>query len=209
MGTIKGLPTPADQVVLASPDLVNPNLTDLTDTLPAAQQYSYTFDGNAQELDHVLVNQPAFARVSRFAIARTNADFPETFRNDSSRPERISDHDPAVAYFALPTAQVEVTSQVTIAKSGLLYNRAARTFNGTITITNNGAQPIASPIQIVLTNLTPGVTLANATGSSGGSPYITSNTTLGPGQTLVVPVQFSTTNNNPINTIVKIYSGAF
>ena len=33
IGTIKGDPTPAANVVLASSDLVNPNLTDLVDTI--------------------------------------------------------------------------------------------------------------------------------------------------------------------------------
>jgi predicted extracellular nuclease len=208
MGTLKGLPTPADQVVLASPDLVNPNLTDLTDTLPADQRYSYTFDGNAQELDHVLANQAIFSRFTRFAIARNNADFPESFRNTSTRPERISDHDPAVAYFSLPTA-VDASSQVTATKSGLIYNRGTRLFYGTFTITNNSAQTIAAPIQVVLTNLTPGVTLANATGSFAGSPYITAAGSLAPGASLSVPVQFSNPSNSPINTTVKIYTGAF
>ncbi len=33
---------------------------------------------------------------------RIGADFPETARNDASTPVRLSDHDPAVAYFAFP-----------------------------------------------------------------------------------------------------------
>src|SRR5262249_24254374 len=40
IGTIKGTPTPADQVVLASSDLVNPDLTDLVDSAPQDQRYS-------------------------------------------------------------------------------------------------------------------------------------------------------------------------
>ena len=208
MGTIEGLPTPPDQVLLASPDLVNPNLTDLTDTLPADQRYSYNFDGNAQELDHVLANSAIFSRFTRFAIARMDSDFPESFRNDANRPERISDHDPAVAYFSLPTLS-DVTGQVKIVQSGLLYSRATRLFTGTITVTNNGAQAIASPVQVVLTGLTAGVTLANATGSSGGSPYITSNASLAPGQSVTVPAQYSNPGNVAINMTVKIYSGAF
>jgi predicted extracellular nuclease len=102
MGTIEGKPTPADEVVLASPDLVNPNLTDLADNLPLDQQYSFSFDGNAQELDHVLLNAPMMTHFSRFAIARNDSDFPESYRSDPNRPERISDHDMAVAYFHLP-----------------------------------------------------------------------------------------------------------
>lgn len=102
MGTIRGDPTPADEVTLASDDLVDPNLVDLATTLPPDQQYSYVFDGNAQELDHALVNSNLYGRLSRFAIARVNSDFPESMRGTATRPERLSDHDPLVSYFNLP-----------------------------------------------------------------------------------------------------------
>ncbi len=101
IGTIKGDPTPADQVVLASGDLVNPNLTDLLDFLPPTERYSFIFDGNAQVLDHELVNSKMLEIFNRIAYARNNAGFPQTYYQDSSRPERISDHDIAVAYFSL------------------------------------------------------------------------------------------------------------
>ncbi len=106
IGTIKGDPTPPDQVVLASGDLVNPNLTDLLDFLPTTERYSFTFDGNAQVLDHELVNSKMLAIFNRVAYARNNADFPEIYYQDTTRPERISDHDMAVSYFSLnaPTA---------------------------------------------------------------------------------------------------------
>ena len=104
MGTILGRPVPADQVVLASPDLVDPDFTDLVTTLPHDQQYSYDFNGSHQVLDHVVVNPSLLSKLSRFAIARNDADFPEVFRNDPNRPERISDHDMPVAYFTLPEA---------------------------------------------------------------------------------------------------------
>lgn len=101
MGTITGVPTPADQVVLASSDLVNPDLTNLINTAPADQRYSFTFDGNAQSLDHVLVNEDALALLTRYAYGRNNADFPQIYYGDANRPERISDHDMPVAYFSL------------------------------------------------------------------------------------------------------------
>ena len=104
MGAILGHPVPADQVVLASPDLLDPDFTDLISTLPHDQQYSYDFNGSHQTLDHVIVNQSLLAKLSRYAIARNDADFPEVFRNDPNRPERISDHDMPVAYFILPEA---------------------------------------------------------------------------------------------------------
>ncbi|HEY2359741.1 MAG TPA: PxKF domain-containing protein [Candidatus Angelobacter sp.] len=104
IGTILGRPVPADQVVLASPDLVDPDFTDLVTTLPHDQQYSYDFNGSHQVLDHVVVSPTLLSKLSRFAIARNDADFPEVFRNDPNRPERISDHDMPVAYFTLPEA---------------------------------------------------------------------------------------------------------
>ncbi len=99
VGTIKGTPAPAEQVLTASDDLVNPDLTDLIDLAPAEQRYSYSFSGNAQAIDHELVNTPLLNYFSRIVFARCNADFPESYRNDATRPERISDHDAAVAYF--------------------------------------------------------------------------------------------------------------
>ncbi len=101
IGTIKGTPTPPDQVTLASSDLVNPDLTDLLDYLPANQRYSFTFDGNGQVLDHELVNNQMLAILNRVAYARNNADFPEIYYADFTRPERVSDHDMAVSYFSL------------------------------------------------------------------------------------------------------------
>jgi predicted extracellular nuclease len=102
IGTIKGQPAPEDQVVLASPDLVDPNLTVLVETLPPDQRYSFIFEGNAQTLDHVLVNGAMLQRLTRFTYARNNADFPESFGGDPARPERVSDHDMPVAYFNFP-----------------------------------------------------------------------------------------------------------
>ncbi len=105
IGTIKGTPTPAEQVVLASVDLVHPDLTDLIELVPIAQRYSYCFNGNAQAIDHELVNAPLLKHFSKLVYARTNADYPATYRNDSTRPERISDHDPAVAYFTFASSE--------------------------------------------------------------------------------------------------------
>jgi predicted extracellular nuclease len=108
MGTIAGTPTPANQVVLASGDLVNPDLVNVLP--PPAERYSFSFDGNAQSLDHVLVNSAMLLATTsqRTEHARLGADFPETARNDSSVATRISDHDPIVAFFTVATFPVEL-----------------------------------------------------------------------------------------------------
>ncbi|MDQ5872225.1 MAG: lamin tail domain-containing protein [Acidobacteriota bacterium] len=99
IGTIIGRPTAPDEVVFASEDLVNPNLRDLVELVPADQQYSYTFDGNAQVLDHILITPNLLERFRSMNYGRNGADFPESYRNDATRPERVSDHDMPVAYF--------------------------------------------------------------------------------------------------------------
>jgi uncharacterized protein len=101
MGTIAGAPAPSNEVVLASVDLVDPNLFNLIETVPAWDRYSYVFDGTAQALDHVLISQELRPRVQRFLYARANADFPESSRNDPGIPERTSDHDGAMMYLTL------------------------------------------------------------------------------------------------------------
>lgn len=95
LGTVLGTPAPADQVALASPDLVQPDLTRLTDT----DDYSYLFDGNIQNLDYVLVNAALVASTTQRRVdhPRVNADFSEWDR--SGPTARLSDHDPLVAYF--------------------------------------------------------------------------------------------------------------
>ncbi len=99
IGTIKGTPAPKDAVMNYSEDLVNPDLTDLVDLIETKQRYSYSFDGNAQVLDHILINQAMKKHLGGFGYGRLNADFPETYRNDETRPERFSDHDAAIGYF--------------------------------------------------------------------------------------------------------------
>jgi len=112
VGTIKGQPTPADQVVLASADLVNPDLTNLEDAAPADQRYSFLFDGNAQTLDHALVSQNVLPLAAGLHRGRGNADSPDTLRSDATRPERLADHDPLVAYFTFP-----IQTQTTVISS--------------------------------------------------------------------------------------------
>lgn len=101
VGIIKGTPAPADQVTLFGADVVNPDQVALADTLPLSERYSYTFDGSAQVLDHIIVNQAALRRLNRFHYARFNGDFPVKLYQDFNRPERLSDHDSPVAYFTL------------------------------------------------------------------------------------------------------------
>jgi len=99
LGTIKGTPTAANQVVASSADLVNPDLINLNDIYSAPQRYSYSFSGSAQALDHMIITQNISGEVANYGIARLASDFPETLYGENSRPERLTDHDAPVVYF--------------------------------------------------------------------------------------------------------------
>ena len=117
---IRGAPVPDNETAVPGDgvDLVNPDLTDLATTLSATQRYSYTFDGNAQTLDHMLANAPLVSGTVRMEHPRMNADFAEVDSANAATALRISDHDPAVAFieaFALsaPTVTSPTSSSIT------------------------------------------------------------------------------------------------
>lgn len=100
-------------------------------------------------------------------------------------------------------------SQITTTASGLAYSRVSQTFNGTVTLTNISSGPIGGPLQVLMTGVTPRVTLANGTGDLSGTPYLTIPTlALAPGQSITVSVQFKNPSNATINLSPAIYSGS-
>ena len=103
IGVTKGNPVPASQVVTPpTAGLADPPLVDLVDLLPQDQRQSYVKSGSAQVLDHVLVTQELVPSNTRLVYAHVDSDFPLVNLNDATSPTRISDHDPAVAYFTVP-----------------------------------------------------------------------------------------------------------
>lgn len=138
LATLKGTPTSDDNIVVdASPDLINPNFFNLTDNLPADQQYSFNFAGTLQALDHILVNRTAYDRRTRNFIIHNNTDFPEVpaglYKSNTERTEGYSDHDIALAYFSLtaPTA-------ASVYVGGRVVNQTGRGVNNVvITLTDS------------------------------------------------------------------------
>jgi hypothetical protein len=83
-------------------------------------------------------------------------------------------------------------------KSGFVFDPVSKTFNETLTITNEGDRAIIGPISVVLTSVSYGVSVQNATGSFSeppyeGSPYITVPNTdnLAPGKSASFQARFS------------------
>ena len=116
----------------------------------------------------------------------------------------------AEATAAVTTATTIPSAQISTIASGLAYSRVSLTFNGTVTVKNISAATIAGPFEIVFSALPSGVTLANATGTIGGLPYLTlPGASLAPGQSATVNVQFRNPSNVQINFTPVIYSGSF
>src|SRR5207245_8851465 len=65
-------------------------VTDLYDTLPLREGYSYVFEGNSQARDHILVSG-SLADRSTLDVVHGNAEF----------ADQASDHDPSVVRIEL------------------------------------------------------------------------------------------------------------
>jgi hypothetical protein len=112
------------------------------------------------------------------------------------------------------SGQSDVSGQVKVTTTGLVFSRASGMFTGTLTITNIGSTPIAAPLQSVFTNLIAGATLVTRTGivPSGpyaGAPYMTvpGGAALAPGASVSISVKFTYAGSAPISYVSKTLSG--
>lgn len=108
----------------------------------------------------------------------------------------------------------DVSTQFSTTINNIVYSRATKTYNGSLTITNNGPA-ITGAVDVALNGLisgivatksvaqnnglTPGITLLNATGQNNGAPMIQATTTgLAAGASLTIPLQFSNSGSSQI-----------
>lgn len=92
MGILTGNLDPAGALV-PGVDVVDPNLVNQLLSEPAAERYSFLFDGSAQALDHALTTQALTPFVRGLDHVRGNADVPASFGADPTTPLRTADHD--------------------------------------------------------------------------------------------------------------------
>ena len=174
--------------------LANPPLVDLVTLLPAAERQSYVETGSAQVLDHVVVTSDLVPTETRLVYAHIDSDFPLVYQNDATRPERVSDHDPAVAYFTIPpivegTVQLVTTATLTKLSGG---------YQATVTVKNNGTGT-AQNVQLT------GATL----GSANGTPSSQSLGDLAPGGGTAVMTVTYTTAAASGTAAVERYTGSY
>jgi hypothetical protein len=107
-------------------------MTDLMDTLPLVERYSYDFEGNSQTLDQIVVSNALVGRPFTYDVVHVNSEF----------ADQASDHDPQVARFdvEVPTATPTATASPT--------ETAAVTATATTTATATASPTLtASPTQ--------------------------------------------------------------
>ncbi|AWV06350.1 hypothetical protein C9I47_0628 [Lysobacter maris] len=105
MGIVRGDAAPADQVLTWVDSPLTTPLVDGSQLIPdPAERYSYVFAGNAQTLDHVLVNETLVMDSAMLEIdhPRINADFGVDNFDDATIAIRSSDHDPVRLRIAVP-----------------------------------------------------------------------------------------------------------
>ena len=103
-----------------------------------------------------------------------------------------------------------VTSLVKVTSTSFQYRASTKTYNSTVTVQNQTQQPIAGPVQLVLTSLPSGITLSNASGTTGGNEYITIATqALGAGNSAVVTIRIKAGSAAQIQYTPAVYSGTF
>ena len=104
---------------------------------------------------------------------------------------------------AMPAQVLNATSQFSVATSGFVYNRATKLYTGKLTVTNEGTD-FDGTLDVVLQNLTSGVTLTNATGQNNGWPTVSASG-LAAGASRVIPLSFSNPTSVKLQFTPVIY----
>jgi hypothetical protein len=150
-------------------------------------------DGSAQVLDHVIVTQDLVPTNTRLVYAHIDSDWPLVNLNDATSPTRISDHDPAVAYFTIPAVQGSVKLLISATLTG-----TGGGYQATVKVTNSGT---GTAQNVVLTSMT--------LGNAAGSPLPVNLGEVQPGASAVVTVDFPASAGTPGTTAVERFTGTY
>ena len=107
-------------------------------------------------------------------------------------------------------AGTDVSNRVSITRSGLVKNRITGLYTQTVTVNNISGAALTGELDLVLTNLTSGTTLTNATGTTDGgvNPWIRLSTSgLAGGKSVSISLSFALPSNiTAVNYTAKAYT---
>ncbi|MTJ51996.1 hypothetical protein FJR38_04590, partial [Anabaena sp. UHCC 0253] len=110
--------------------LAGGNLTNLSNTLPENERYTYIFDGNSQSLDHILVSNN-LSNSAQVDIVHINSEFVDN-------AQRASDHDPILAALKITPSAAQSLTAGTSGNDDILAVRG-QSFDGKQDILFTGA----------------------------------------------------------------------
>nr|WP_298129408.1 lamin tail domain-containing protein [uncultured Pseudoxanthomonas sp.] len=178
LGIIKGEAAAEDQVLTYMPSPLTVPLVDGSQLIAdPAHRYSYVFEGNAQTLDHVLVNESLVMDAGlRVDHARINADFGTDNFGDASLAIRSSDHDPVRLSIRVPTfARADLSATVSADRSSASVGETVR-YTATVRNAGPGAASPAAFAFVFSAELSPSLATLPA-GWSCDAAEVTAGTT--------------------------------
>ncbi len=178
MGILKGEAAPEDQVLTYMPSPLTTPLVDGSQLIAdPAHRYSYVFEGNAQTLDHVLVNESLVMDAAlRVDHARINADFGVDNFGDATLALRSSDHDPVRLSIRVPSfARADLSAAVSADRSSATVGETVR-YTATVRNAGPGAASPAAFAFVFSAELSPSLVTLPA-GWSCGAAEVTAGTT--------------------------------
>nr|WP_298155614.1 lamin tail domain-containing protein [uncultured Pseudoxanthomonas sp.] len=178
MGIIRGDAAAEDQVLTYMPSPVTTPLVDGSQLIAdPAQRYSYSFEGNAQTLDHVLVNESLVMDAAlRVDHARINADFGVDNFGDATLAVRSSDHDPVRLSIRVPSfARADLSATVSADRATANVGETVR-YTATVRNAGPGAASPAAFAFVFSAELSPSLVTLPA-GWSCAAPEVSAGTT--------------------------------
>jgi uncharacterized membrane protein len=106
-------------------------------------------------------------------------------------------------------AQSDVTSSLTVKRSGFLFNRVTNTFDAKVSIINNSTNDVAAPMSLAISVLPASASLANATGATADgkatvSIPMTSNPLRNGGSISNVVLKFKNPSKLPFSVRIQV-----
>lgn len=178
LGIIKGEAAPEDQVLTWMPSPLTTPLVDGSQLIAdPAHRYSYVFEGNAQTLDHVLVNESlVMGAALRVDHARINADFGVDNFGDATLAVRSSDHDPVRLSIRVPSfARADLSATVSADRATANVGETVR-YTATVRNAGPGAASPAAFAFVFSAELSPSLATLPA-GWSCAVPEVSAGTT--------------------------------
>lgn len=101
----------------------------------------------------------------------------------------------------------DISALVSVTRSKLAYNANKQLYEGTLTLTNTSNQALSGRFMVVLTNLSPKVSLANATTTYLAQPALIANVNaLAVGGTTTLVVNFSAPSDTSVLYSTQVYT---